>query len=56
MKFSFQFKKDLLPPTFKKDFPLSKISKNSNLRNRNDFHIPGIKSIKIGMLPPHNFP
>ena len=35
---------------------LSKNIKNANLRNRNDFYISRIKSIKIGMLPPHNFP
>jgi len=45
-----------LPPTFKKDFTLSKNIKKANLRNRNDFHIPRVKSIKIGVLPPHNFP
>jgi len=53
--FLFQLKGDLLPPTFKKDFMLSKNIKNANLRNRNDFYIPRIKSIKIGLLPPHNF-
>ena len=30
--------------------------KNANLRNRNDFYIPKVRSIKIGLLPPHNFP
>ena len=39
-----------------KDFILSKHIKNANLRKRNDFYIPKIKSIKIGLLPPHNFP
>ena len=39
-----------------KDFILSKHIKNANLRNRNDFYIPRIKSIKIGLLRPHNFP
>jgi len=47
-------KGDQLPRTFK-DFILSKIIKNANLRNRNDFYIPRNKSIKIGLLPPHNF-
>ena len=56
IKFLFQLKGDQLPPTFKKDFILSKNIKNANLRNRNDFYIPRIKSIKIGLLPPHNFP
>ena len=51
MKYSFQFTGDQLPPTFKKDFIFS-----INLRNRKDFYIPRVKSIKIGMLPPHNFP
>ena len=51
-KFLFQLKRDQLPPTFKKDFILSKNIKNANLRNRNDFYIPRIKSIKIGLLPP----
>ena len=55
IKFLFQFKRDQLPPTFKKDFMLSKNIKNANLRNRNDFYIPRVKSIKIGLLPPHNF-
>ena len=45
-----------LPPTFKKYFILSKNTKNANLRNRNDFYIHRIKFIKIGLLPPHNFP
>ena len=35
---------------------LSKYIKNANLRNRNDFYIPRVKFIKIGLLPPHNFP
>ena len=35
-----KFKGDQLPPTFKKDFILSKNIKNANLRNRNDFYIP----------------
>ena len=43
------------PPTFKKDLLLLKNIKNASLRNRNDFYIPRIKSIKIGLLPPHNF-
>ena len=51
----FQFKGDQLPPTFKRDFTLLKNIKNANLRNRNDFCIPRVKSIKIGLLPPHNF-
>ena len=51
MTFLFQLKGDQLPPTFKKDFMLSKNIKNANLRNRNDFYIPRIKSIKIGLLP-----
>ena len=49
--FLFKIKEDQLPPTFKKDFIFS-----INLRNRNDLYIPRVKSIKIGMLPPHNFP
>ena len=56
IKFVFQFKEDQLPPTFKKNFKSSKNIKNANLRNRNDFHIPRVKSIKIGLLHPHNFP
>ena len=56
IKFLFQFKGDQLPPTFEKDFIVSKIIKNANLRNRNDFYIPRVKSIKIGLLPPYNFP
>ena len=55
IKFVFQLKGDQLPPTFKKDFILSKNSTNANLRNRNDLYIPRVKSIKIGLLP-HNFP
>jgi len=40
-----------MPPTFKKDFTLSKNIKNSNLRNRNYFYIPRVvKSTKIGLL------
>ena len=35
---------------------LSKYIKNANLRNRNDFYIPRVKSIKIGLLLSHNFP
>ena len=49
INFLFQLKGDQLPPTFKKDFILSKNIKNANLRNRNDFYIPRIKSFKIGL-------
>ena len=54
--FLFWFKGDKLPQTFRKDFIFSKNIKNANLRNRNDLHIPRVKSFKIGLLPPHNFP
>ena len=30
--------------------------KKANPRNRNDFYIPRVKSIQIGLLPPRNFP
>ena len=57
LTFLFQFIVDLLPPTFIKRFQVIKKNfKNVNLRNRNDFHIPRVKSIKIGLLPSHNFP
>ena len=36
IKFLFQLKGDQLPPTFKKDFIVSKNIKNANLRNKND--------------------
>ena len=54
IKFLFQLKRDQLPPTFKKDFILSKNTKNANLRNRNDFDIPRVKFIKIRLFPSHN--
>jgi len=45
-----------LTPNIKTDFILSKNIKNANLRNKNDFYSTKVKSIKIGLLPPHNFP
>ena len=54
--FNFNFKGDKLSPTFKKDFTASKYIKNANLRSRNDFYIPRVKSIKIGLFPLHIFP
>ena len=42
-----------LPPTFKKDFTLSKKSKKELIET---FDIPRVKSTKIRLqLPPHNF-
>ena len=34
----------------------SKGHSNASIRNKHDFCIPIVKSIKIGLLPPHNFP
>ena len=41
---------------FKKDFILLKNIKSANFRQRIDFNIPRVKSIKIGLFPPYNFP
>ena len=57
IKFLFQFKGDQIPPTFKIDFILSTNIKTATLRNRNGFiFLELVKSIKIQLLPPHNFP
>ena len=56
LKFLIQFKTGQLSPSFKKDFFTFKDINRLNLRNKEDFVIPRVKSEKIGRLPPHNFP
>ena len=51
-------KGDQLPPTFKKDFILSKniyINMKKQILETEMIFI-FVKSIKIGLIPPHNFP
>ena len=50
--FLLQFKGDQFPSKLKK---IIKNIKNANFRNK-CLYIPRVKSIKIGLLPPHNFP
>ena len=44
-----------ITPNIQKRFHIIKI-KNANLGNKNNFNIPRVKSIKIELLPSHNFP
>ena len=52
LKFLIQFKTGQLSPSFKKDFFTFKDINHLNLRNKEDFVIPRVKSEKIGRLPP----